>query len=363
MKKKIHIVSFDIPFPADYGGVQDIFSRVKWFAQAGWEVHLHCFQYHRQPAEELEKLATVSYYPRPRGFLYLFSSWPFIVKTRIHNRLIDQLKTTEDPVILEGLHCSWYCQLQPGKFWVRTHNVEHEYYQQLALQACGWKRKYYQWEAKKLKKFESILKQSKGILAITPTDQLHFSQFNNHTFWIPPLYDIQRTFNETEPFILYHGNLSVDENATAANWIIDSIAPLVPEIPIVFAGKRPSEALQAKAEKAGIKVIADPSQEKMDALIKRANIHLLYTEQSTGIKIKLLHALSGSGHVICNSKMIAGTGLDEFVHIADNNTMVEANIHTLIDLPLSQEAWSKRQEKIKVTYGPKMLADFSQLLA
>lgn len=362
MSKKLHIVSFDIPFPADYGGVQDIHARLKWFSQAGWDVHLHCFEYHRSRAKELESLAKVSYYPRPRGVLYLLSSWPFIVKTRIHNRLIEELKKTNEPVILEGLHCAWYCNLQPHQFWVRTHNIEHEYYQQLALQASGRKLRYYLWEARKLKKFERILEKAKGIMAITPTDQVHFSQLNKNTYWIPPLYDIERKYTKTLPYILYHGNLSVDENVTAANWIIKKIAPMIPDMKIILAGKKPSMELCAAAKEKGIEVIADPNTEQMDQLIREAAIHLLYTQQSTGIKIKLLHALSGSGHVICNSKMIAGTGLDEFVHVADQTVLVEASLRTLFEMPLSESAWNKRQEKIKKTYGPKMLEEFSQLL-
>lgn len=362
MSRTIHIVSFDIPFPADYGGVQDIYSRLKWFADSGWKVHLHCFQYHRSASKELEKIAKVSYYKRPRGLLYLFSSWPFIVKTRIHDELIAVLKKTKDPVLLEGLHCSWYCQLQPNRFWVRTHNVEHEYYHQLALQSSGMKKWYYQWESRKLKKFEKIIACAKGVLAITPTDQLHFSKLNSNTFWIPPLYDIQREFTETRPYILYHGNLSVDENVTAANWILDNVAPLVPEMEIVLAGKKPNATLLLKAQERGVRVVSNPDAREMDRLIREANIHLLYTEQSTGIKIKLLHALSGSGHVISNSKMIAGTGLEEFVHVGDNETIIEAYLNTLIDTQIGEQTWEKRQAKIKETYGSKMLEEFSQLL-
>ena len=60
--KRIHIVAFDVPFPADYGGVIDVYSRLKLLKEKGWEVHLHCFEYGRGEQEDLESLIKVSYY-------------------------------------------------------------------------------------------------------------------------------------------------------------------------------------------------------------------------------------------------------------------------------------------------------------
>ena len=49
----LHIVSFDVPWPANYGGVIDVFYKVKALADLGIRLHLHCFEYGRGEAPEL----------------------------------------------------------------------------------------------------------------------------------------------------------------------------------------------------------------------------------------------------------------------------------------------------------------------
>jgi hypothetical protein len=55
MISAINIVAFDVPFPANYGGVIDVFHKIKTFNQLGVKVHLHCFEYGRGNQPELEQ--------------------------------------------------------------------------------------------------------------------------------------------------------------------------------------------------------------------------------------------------------------------------------------------------------------------
>jgi len=52
----LHIVSFDIPYPANYGGVIDVFYKAQALTAKGVKVHLHCFEYNREHSKELKKL-------------------------------------------------------------------------------------------------------------------------------------------------------------------------------------------------------------------------------------------------------------------------------------------------------------------
>lgn len=361
-RKSIHIVSFDIPYPDDYGGVQDVFNRIVWLHAHGWTIHLHCFQYHRFPASELEKYAQVTYYKRPRGFSFLFSKWPFIVKTRIHEELINILKDTQEIVLLEGLHCSWYLNLQPNKFWIRTHNVEHDYYRQLASEAKFLKKLYYLWESKKLEKYESILQKAKGVLAITPTDQVHFQSIHQNTLWLPPLFQPNTHFVHTDSYVLYHGNLSVEENALAVRWIIENVVPKLHGCRMIIAGKKPGKNLRELILSSKIELVVNPSKERIQSLIQSAQVHLLWTAQSTGIKLKLLHALSGSGKVICNDKMILGTGLDEFVTIAEGGSDFAQKVKEAMFNPVMESEWKDRIHNIENLYGGGTLAQICDLI-
>ena len=49
----------------------------------------------------------------------------------------------------------------------------------------------------------------------------------------------------------------------------------------------------------------------MQNLIATAKIQVLYTEQATGLKLKLLNVLFKGGFVVCNAAMLEGTGFSE----------------------------------------------------
>ena len=98
---QLHIISFDIPYPADYGGVMDIFFKVKALSEAGYLITLHCFQYReRTPQAELEKYCTeVHYYKRSFSPLRMLSLKPFIVQSRTDFKLLKNLKADDAPIL------------------------------------------------------------------------------------------------------------------------------------------------------------------------------------------------------------------------------------------------------------------------
>ncbi len=348
-------MSFDVPFPADYGGVIDVFNRVKWFHENGWEVILHCFEYKRQPNIELEKYAEINYYPRPTGIMHWFSKTPFIVKTRIHKGLENLLRNTKDEVLLEGLHCSHYLNLQPGRFYLRTHNIEHDYYAGLAKKAKGLKKRYFNSEAKKLKTYEPILSKAKGILVISEKEVGHFKEINPNSIYVPPVFKLVNTFQKTESFVLFQGNLSVEENDEAAHWILDNVQPKS-EANFIIAGKNPSELLKDKCRAQNVELMQNPSAEEMQSLIDSARIHLLWTNNNSGLKLKFLNATASSGHVICNSAIVSGSGLSNGFHTAEGSKEVLRLLDKLMILELEPETWELRQEDIRNEFGGHSLA-------
>jgi hypothetical protein len=65
-EKKLHIVCHDVPWPADYGGVVDLFYKLKALHAEGVKIILHCFLYgERSRQDELNKYCEeVHYYKR-----------------------------------------------------------------------------------------------------------------------------------------------------------------------------------------------------------------------------------------------------------------------------------------------------------
>src|SRR5665213_2717865 len=109
MEKHLHIISFDVPCPANYGGVIDVFYKLKNLHKAGIKITLHCFEYGRGEQKELEKYCqTVYYYKRNTSFVNQLSSIPFIIKSRVSNELINNLLKDNHPILFEGLHTCYF---------------------------------------------------------------------------------------------------------------------------------------------------------------------------------------------------------------------------------------------------------------
>lgn len=105
--------------------------------------------------------------------------------------------------------------------------------------------------------------------------------------------------------------------------IIRNIAPALPDTRFILSGKNPSAPIiEAAAGKNNVKIIANPSNNELDNLITDARINLLITHQATGIKLKLLNALCRGAHAVVNTDMISGTGLEEYVTVAETDTEI-----------------------------------------
>jgi len=135
-EKDLHIISFNIPFPANYGGVIDVFYKIVALNKIGINIHLHCFKYGRKQSDELKKYCkNVYYYNRNMSVSRFFTTTPFIVESRTSHNLISRLLKDNYPILVEGLHCSKllkHAELKNRKKYIRMHNIESDYYKLLA---------------------------------------------------------------------------------------------------------------------------------------------------------------------------------------------------------------------------------------
>lgn len=316
-QKKIHIVCFDIPYPADYGGVIDIYDRAQALKADGWDVHLHCFEYRRPRSKQLEKVFSVNYYKRDLHWRHQLSFTPYIVKTRKNQELDSQLRNTEGLVLLEGLHCSSFLFHNCG-YYLRVHNREHEYYRELAKKSSGWKSWYYRIEAWKLKRAERKLALAEGLLCISPEDAAGLQKIHSNTHVLPPVFKLENPRSSVpSTTVLYHGNLSVEENEEAANWILQNVVKHRSDLDFVFAGKDPSADLQNSVSNHGALMLANPTEEQMNEQMQKARVHILFSSQNTGLKLKMLRCLATSAHVLLNDAFVVDTALKPFLNMAN----------------------------------------------
>ena len=341
----IHIVSFNVPFPANYGGVIDVFCRVWALHSIGVHVHLHCFTYGRQQQAVLNDYCDeVLYYKRKMHWWLMFGKRPFIVASRSNKKLYDRLLQDDYPILLEGLHC---CDILerfskiPNKqgqnrrvIMVRMHNIEHEYYGLLSKSERNPLRKVYlKVEAAKLYKYQSVLIHSTVVLPISENDCDYLEKQHLAPCRLLPSFHCFDSVQSLPSgpsdgglYALYHANLSVPENEQAAIWLINNVFAGQPWR-LVVAGMSPSSHLSSLIDTCpNIDLIASPTEQKMQTLIRDAQICIMVTFQPTGLKLKLLHSLFCGRFCIVNSAIVAGSGLDEACIVADTPESMQDSI-------------------------------------
>lgn len=358
MKHELHLISFDVPFPPNYGGVVDVYYKIKALHSKGVGVHLHCFEYGRGEQAHLNELCeSVSYYRRDENKLNFLKKEPYVVASRANSDLLSRLKQDNLPIIIEGLHNCWIIEsLKPSdrEIFVRTHNVEHDYYNGLAkVEKNLAKRQYYKWEAAKLEKYEEILAKADGLLAISPNDFDYFqSKYGNATL-LPAFHSGE---NVTTPigkgdYALYHGNMAVGENVEAATFLIEEVFAHKPEYYFIIAGSNPPpELMQLCSQYKNVEIRANISVEHLTQLIAEAQVNVLPTFQPTGIKLKLLSALYKGKFCIVNNEMIDNTGLEPLCSVANAPQEWMKSLDEIFTQEFNDEDLQIRKDVLKAHY-------------
>jgi glycosyltransferase involved in cell wall biosynthesis len=144
--------------------------------------------------------------------------------------------------------------------------------------------------------------------------------------------------------MLYHGNLSVIENEKAAMFLIKKVMPGV-SATLVIAGKNPTKKLRLEiAKHSNIQLVENPDQEKMQQLIKDAQIHLLPTFQPTGVKLKLVASLYEGRHIIANDQMTKGFPENKLIFKANKPEEFRNKIQKLFNIPFTEGDIAARTE-------------------
>jgi hypothetical protein len=358
----IHIVSFDVPFPPNYGGVAAVLFKIKALHKEGYKVVLHTYEYGRGEAKELLAFCeAVHYYKRDTGFKSFSFSTPYIVASRRSKELVARLNADNNPIIFEGVHTTGILPLikkENRRIAIRLHNIETGYYATLGkLEKSLLKKWYYKFESKLLSKYEhQLFKQKEYVfypINAAECQQLQ-SKYPNTTFvFLPPFNDWENsTYMDKEGvYCLYHGNLSVAENIATVEALLEKIVRHS-KFNFVIAGKNPSQELQNKVHSYNnVCIIANPDWYEMDELVQKAQICLLPAAGAHGIKLKLIHSLYLGRHCITTPNVVEGTYLDEVCHVAKNYEEANVLIDKLMKTNYTEDNWYKRRSVLQNHYS------------
>jgi hypothetical protein len=362
LKKQLHIICLDVPWPADYGGAIDMMNRIIALHKTGIAIHLHYFSYNQRgtPNELNQFCDQLSVYERKSGWSGIQFGMPYIVSSRINRELTERIRQDNHPVLIEGIHSTGILpslDLSTRKVVVRVHNDESVYYRQLARAERALTRKFFfRRESRLLKRYQSHLPETCIYACLSPTDMQTFHNVYKkpRVCYLPASLSWQEVHGPTGMgnFCLYHGNLSVAENEEAALWLLEHVFNRVHK-PFVIAGKAPSKKLERAAHRfRHTCLVADPTDSELNDLIQKAHINLLpsLNREQTGIRLKLLHALYEGRHCITNPAMVTGTGLEDACHIAGNAEAMASIVLQLYHQPYSEEESSLRRRLLGNTY-------------
>ncbi|MCA0932816.1 hypothetical protein LCM02_10170 [Lutimonas saemankumensis] len=355
LDKKIHIICFDVPYPADYGGVIDSFYRIKLLSDEGYQIHLHIFHYGREPQPVLtDYCKEVYYYRRKTSPINGLGLLPYIVKSRKSEELIENLKKVKAPILFEGLHTTLIIKkdlFKDRKLLVRMHNIEHEYYQELMKSENNlFKRIFYRIESSRLKRYEKILNKVDFILPISNTDSAYLSEKYGEKVKLLPAFHSSEKMHELSKkgyFGLYHGNLKVKDNIRTALYLIDIFKKI--DFPFIIAGQTDNTKLLSRIDAyRNLSFIELKNDAQLRELFHRAQVNVFFTRNKSGVKLKLINALFQSRHVIANQKMIHGSGLEPLCIEANTTDQIITELLKIIDSNYTKELLAQRKKQLEL---------------
>lgn len=360
MDKHLHIVTHEVPWPANYGGVISLFYKIKSLYETGIKIHLHCFTEEIPSHQILNSYCySVNYYKRESRFSLFQFPIPYIVHSRRSKELLLNLEKDNHPILFEGTHCTYWIyknKFSERNITVSLHNIEFEYYKNLGrVEKNIFKKIYFYIESKLLFNYEKKIAQKVNFWAVSNTDLKTFeNQFNSNNINFFPVFVPWKNIKielGNGSYCLYHGNLEVNENEKAALWLLENIFSEL-KIPFVIAGKNPNAALKKAAHKnKHTCIVENPSEFEMEDLIRKAHINIIPSFNNTGVKIKLLNALFNGRHCIVNQPAAEGSGLEELCIICYDENDFKIKIKKYYEIKFEEKDTQKREEILLGLYN------------
>lgn len=319
----LHIISFDNPFPPDYGGVIDVFYKVKALHEIGFAIHLHCFTEDRfEVAPELQNITEQVYiYKKNKNPFFLFSKFPFPVVCRFRPELIANLAKVQAPILFEGLHTTMILRKTalPNKKYLRLHNIESNFYAGMSRNETNYFKKIaYHFASKKYLEYEKTIPDFDHVFTLSCYENEKVKTLTDRVSYVPVFHGNQKKeqLSAHGDFALYHGDLRLADNKNAAKFLI-KVFKEIPDYKLVIASSNGRKMVETRSkELKNIAFVELKSNAQLDDLFKRAHINVMLSFQKSGTKLKLINALFKSRFCLVNENMIDDAEVLKFCELA-----------------------------------------------
>jgi hypothetical protein len=238
----------------------------------------------------------------------------------------------------------------------RESNIEHHYYYHLfKAEKNPAKKLYFLAESLRLKLFQKTLRHASVMLAVSKDDARYLSMVfpEKQVVYLPSFHrdDQVNILPGKGTYALYQGKLSVPENSVAAEYLITKVwEDSSPEL--LIAGLDPPEwLLRLAAPHSNIRMIQNPSDDKMFTLIRHAQVNVMVTFQPTGLKLKLLNALFNGRFCLVNPDMVAGTSLETICNMASGTEEFKNEVQRLFSMEFTQNQIAERESMLQQSFS------------
>lgn len=301
---------------------------------------------------------------KPNNYIPIFAGSKrelFSIKTyqKLRKVILDK---KIDVVIIEHPYLAWICWLiqfvHPIKWGIHAHNIEWERFKNQS--AKGWRLlKLYEGWAFKKAHFSIWLNAHERDWAVQSwkldlSKSLHLLPLMSPK---PLIASAKETIckthqmNSTDTVVLFSGTLDYLPNAKAVEWIYDSIAPSLvtkKDVQILITGRLQKNEFQYLKKLQHPQVHYIGEVDDVDAYMQAADVFIIPILDSSGVKLKLLQALSNHTPVIAFKSAAHGVPLkhiDQAIRIIeDGNTA--AFIEAILNAPkkpikIDMQLWKK----------------------
>lgn len=311
------------------GGSQDILGRILALSSLGYEIDVIAID----DAEQLQ--APPNLPDNINVFLYKKSmniinsiKFPIASASRYIEEICEFLKNREyDYAFAESEFMIPYWKnkkVRAKKSFIRMHNIESEYYLELAKSdKKKYKRVLYKIDSKRLKKIENeLINFYDQLLFISESERETFSKrrIDKKLNILPasvPLSIEGKSFPITPNNfqLLSFGDFTLDINKKGLIWFLDNVWPIIirenKNAKLKIAGN--GAAFFKDYEKDNIEILG--YVEDLQALFNEMQYIIVPLLEGAGVKIKLVESLLMKKTIITTSKGIEGTDLKDNVHL------------------------------------------------
>ncbi|WP_353147748.1 hypothetical protein [Chryseobacterium sp.] len=336
--KELHIISFNYPYPPSYGGIIDVYYKIKALSDCGVKIHFHCFvdDIPEKVDSEVKNITeNIFFYKKNRNPFLYFSPVPFAAVIRQSDKLLENLKKINAPVLFEGLQTTQIIdQLssQKHKLYLRLHNNETEYYKGLSSSEKNiFKKIIFRIESLKYKGYQKKrLQEFEKVFCLSEKEYQETLAYSNNASLIHIFHgnQIVKSLDKKGTCFLFHGDLSISDNRKALDETIHLFEDL-PQYNLIVASDRASDEIKKKISRIeNISLVPIETHENLIRLFENAHANILLSYQQSGTKVKLFNALYNSRFVIINQNITDDSSLTRLCLMGTKKEEIRQHIIT-----------------------------------